>query len=234
MDSVLRLGGSASVLAGVAYLSSAVAFLAQPPGLRGAASPDAFWTELAAGSLAHLAVHWTSAVAGIAGLAVAPATLRLVRERSEGWALFATALAYLGFAVTARSHLMEVEFDLRVAPQYLALAPATRAAVPIVAGLALDVPHGWLTLGGVGLWVFVVSALARPSGALPGWLCWLGFATAAAFAAAVAGFSLLLLPLVTLGVGLGGALLAPLWFVGLGVALRSAASRGIASSAASG
>ena len=220
MHSVFRLAGPASILTGVAYFLAALAFLAQPPALRGAGSPDAFWAALASGAPSHLALHWASAAAGVLGLAVVPAALRLTRSQSEGWALWASAVAYIGFAVTARSHLMEVELDLRVAPLYLALAPETKAAVPLVAGLALDVPHGWLTLGGIGFWVLVICILGSRAGTLPHPLCWLGYGVTAGFALAVAGFSLSILPLVSLGVGLGGGLLAPAWFVWFGLSLR--------------
>ncbi|MDJ0788081.1 MAG: hypothetical protein QNK05_14825 [Myxococcota bacterium] len=223
MASVLRLGGLASMCVGAAYLLSAAAFLAQPPVLRGAGSPHEFWLALAEGSTPHLALHWFSALSGILGLAVVPAVLRLVRDEAEGLALWASALAYVGFAVTARSHLMEVEFDLRVAPLYATLAPETQATVPLIAGLALDVPHGWLTMGGIGFWVFAVSWLGLRAESLSRGLVYLGFALATAFLAAVVGFSFLLLPLVTLGVGLGGLVLAPVWFVWLGFALRDRA-----------
>lgn len=223
MHNLLRFGGTLSILTGAAYLASAVAFLVQPDALRGAETPDAFWTALAAGAPSHLLVHWTSAAAGVLGLGVVPAAHRLVRSDAEGWALWAAALAYLGFAVTARSHLMEVEFDLRVAPLYLGLAPETKAAVPLVAGLALDVPHGWLTFAGIGFWVLVVSLLGARSGVVARPLALLGCGLAATFLAAALGFSLRLFPLVTLGIGLGGAVLAPLWFAGFGVMLRRTA-----------
>lgn len=220
MASVLGFGGTASVAVGVAYLLSALAFLAQPPSLRGAGSPHEFWLALGEAPGAHLALHWISAAVGVLGLAVVPACLRLVRSRSEGLVLWASALAYLGFAVTARSHLMEVEFDLRVAPVYAALAPGTQASVPLIAGLALDVPHGWLTLGGIGFWVFAISWLGVRSQRITRGLGYLGYALAASFFASTIGFSLLLLPLVTLGIGVGGLVLAPAWFIWLGLVLR--------------
>ena len=221
--SVLRVGALAAFGVGLAYLLSAVAFLAQAPVLRGAGTPHEFWMALAAGAPAHLAVHWLSAVAGLLGLAVVPAAWRLARSRDgagEGWSVFASALAAVGFAVTARSHLMEVELDLRVAPLYPDLPPDAQAVVPLVAGLALDVPHGWLTLGGIGVWVVVVSALGARNGRLPRALAALGHALGACFLAAVVGFSALWLPLVTVGIGVGGTLLAPAWFAALGVTLR--------------
>jgi hypothetical protein len=223
MAALLRFGGTASVAVGSLYLLSALAFLAQPPALRGLGSPHEFWVALGEGAASHLALHWLSAAVGVLGLAVVPACLRLVRGQSEGLALWASTLAYVGFAVTARSHLMEVEFDLRVAPVYVTLAPAAQEVVPLIAGLALDVPHGWLTLGGIGFWVLAISWLGVRSQSLPRALGYLGYALAASFLAAVIGFSFLWLPLVTLGIGLGGLVLAPAWFVWLGLVLRGRA-----------
>lgn len=227
MRSVLRLSSLASALVGVAYLLSALAFLIQPSVLRGAGSRHELWLVLGEGSLPHLAVHWLSSAAGVLGLAVVPGALRLVRSHSEGLALWASALAYLGFAVTARSHLMEVEFDLRVAPLYSALSGDTQAAVPLIAGLALDTPHGFLTFGGVGFWILVISSLGYRSQQIPRIAAYIGYAAATSFLAGVVGFSLALRPLATLGIGLGGLILVPAWFVWLGLVLHRKAQHSL-------
>lgn len=219
MDSVTRLGSTASVLVGACYLATAVAYLAQPPAMLGAGTPEEFWTLMAQGAPAHLFLHGSMALAGVLGLAVVPAVARRLRSQNEGWALWASALAYLAFAVTARSHLMELEFDLRVAPQYLELPSQTRAAVPLIAGLALD-SYGFLTLGGLGLWTLLVGVLGLRGGLFPKALCLVGVAFAIATGLAVVGFTLQIPSLMKFAVALAGVGLAPIWFVGLGLALR--------------
>jgi hypothetical protein len=133
--------------------------------------------------------------------------------------MWSGAAAALGFAVLARSHLMEVAFDRRVIERYAEADAAFQQAVHVVAGLALDVPDGLLTYGAIGAWVAVVSVLAQRSRALPAPLCILGFATAAAYFAGVAGYALAIHPLIVLSVGLGGFVLAPAWYAWLAVIL---------------
>lgn len=66
---VAKLGGTAAILLGIAYVVTGVAFLLQPIELQGGA-PELFWSTLAQHPTAHLTVHWSSAVAGLLGLAV--------------------------------------------------------------------------------------------------------------------------------------------------------------------
>ncbi|MFQ5521069.1 MAG: hypothetical protein ACE5FK_06710, partial [Candidatus Methylomirabilia bacterium] len=143
---------------------------------------------------------------------------------NEGWVGWTTALAYLGFAVNARSHFMEVAFDRKIIPMYQASDLATQKAVHVVAGLALDIPDGFLTYGGIGLWVLVVSALALREAKLPKLLSYVGVATAISYLLGVVGYSLLIRQLIVISIGLGGLILAPIWYIWIGIRLRSAGS----------
>jgi hypothetical protein len=220
--SLSRTGSLAAFGVAAAYLASAVAAALMPPALQGRpdVGPHEFWTVLSRQPHAHLAFHWTFVAAGFCGLAAVPAISRLVFAASPGAVLWSGAAAWVGFATLARSHLMEVAFDRKVIPHYAAATPAYQEAVHVAAGLALDVPDGVLTYGAIGVWVACVSALGLCSRRLPRPACWLGFAAGAASLAGVLGYGLRLRPLVLLAVGLGGALLAPVWFTWLGLVLR--------------
>jgi hypothetical protein len=130
-------------------------------------TPHEFWLALAGDPYAHLAHHWAWVAAGLFGLAAVPAISALVWPANRGAVLWAGSGAWLGFAVNARSHLMEIAFDRKIIPAYADADPAFQQAVHVVAGLALDVPDGFLTYGVVGVWVAVVSGLGLRSGQLP-------------------------------------------------------------------
>lgn len=222
--SIARVGSAAAFGVALAYFASGVCAVLMPAELQGRPdiTPHEFWTVLVQHPTAHLAYHASWVVAGFCGLAAVPAISLLVQAASRGAMLWSGSAAWLGFAVLARSHLMELAFDRKVIPHYLEAGPAYQEAVHVVAGLALDVPDGFLTYGAIGAWVACTSALALRARLLPRPLCVLGFVAALTYLAGVLGYTFSFHPLIVLSVGLGGFVVVPAWFAGLGFALRRA------------
>ena len=207
--SIARVGSAAAFGVALAYFASGVCAVLMPAELQGRPdiTPHEFWTVLVQHPTAHLAYHASWVVAGFCGLAAV---------------LWSGSAAWLGFAVLARSHLMELAFDRKVIPHYLEAGPAYQEAVHVVAGLALDVPDGFLTYGAIGAWVACTSALALRARLLPRPLCVLGFVAALTYLAGVLGYTFSYHPFIVLSVGVGGFVVVPAWFAGLGLALRRA------------
>lgn len=224
--SILRAGGVAAVGVALASLASGVSAVLMPPELqaRPDVGPHAFWLTLARDPWAHLAFHWTWVAAGLCGLGAVPAVSALVWRASPGVVLWSGAVACVGFAVQARSHLMEVAFDRKIIATYPHADPALQQAVHVVAGLALDVPDGVLTYGAIGVWVLVVSRLGPRDGLLPRPLGLLGIAVGTTELLGVAGYGLDVRALVLVAVGLGGLVLVPAWWLWLGILLRRRAA----------
>jgi hypothetical protein len=222
---IARLGGAAAFGLALAYVATGVAAMLMPPELQGRpdVGPHEFWTVLARDPAAHLAFHWAWIAAGVLGVMTVPAVSLLVWRAHPGAVLWSGMLASVGFAVMARSHLMEQAFDRRIIPVYAQADPAFQQAVHVVAGLALDVPDGLLTYGAVGLWVLVVSSLGRRDGVLPPLVCGLGFAVAATYFAGVVGYAFTIRPLLVFSIGVGGLVLAPAWYASVGRILRASA-----------
>ena len=226
--SICRLGAFASFGVAVAYVLTGVCGVLMPPELQGRPeiTPHEFWTVLSQHPTAHLSFHWAWVLAGLSGIAAVPSISLLVWSVHRGAVLWSGLAAFLGFAVMARSHLMEVAWDRRIIPVYQRADPAFQQAVHVVAGLALDVPDGVLTYGAVGIWVAVISFLAIRQQTLPALFAYLGFATAAALLAGVVGYGLLLRPFIVIAVGVGGFLFVPAWFAWAGLLLRRSAACG--------
>ncbi len=224
-SSVLRVGAIAAVGVALSYLAAGLCAVMMPPELQGRPeiTPHEFWLVLSRDPLAHLAFHWTWVLAGFFGLAAVPAISLLVWTAHRGAVLWSGAAAWYGFAVLARSHLMEVAFDRKIIPVYAGADPAFQQAVHVVAGLALDVPDGFLTYGAIGVWVVVISWLGRRDRLLPERLCWLGFATGLTYFAGVLGYTFSIHELLVVSIGVGGMLLVPGWYGWLGVLLRGRA-----------
>ena len=221
--SILRAGGLAAFGVALAYFASGICALLMPPELQGRpdVTPHQFWTVLSRDPSAHLAFHWSWVAAGLFGLGAVPAISLLVWHVNPGAVLWSGAAAFSGFGVLARSHLMEVAFDRKVIPLYPHAEPAFQEAVHVVAGLALDVPDGFLTYGAIGVWVAVVSMLARRRRVLPRAAlcarasrrrsrtrraCWATPSSSGRCSSCPS--------------GLGGLVLAPAWYAWLGVVLR--------------
>lgn len=219
---ILRVGGLASIGVAIAYLVSGICAVLMPPELqaRPDVTPHQFWMVLSRDPWAHLAFHWAWVAAGFCGMAAVPAISVLVWPAHPGAVLWSGAAAFVGFAVNARSHLMEVAFDRKVIATYPSADPAFQQAVHVVAGLALDIPDGVLTYGAIGVWVLVVSHLGWRDRLLPPSLCLLGSAAGATYLAGVIGYTFLVRWMVLVAVGVGGFVVAPAWYAWLGVLLR--------------
>ena len=229
--SIRRVGALASVGVAIAYVLTGICAVLMPPELQGRPeiTPHEFWTVLSMNPTAHLSFHWAWVLAGLFGLASVPSISLLVWSANRGAALWSGLAALLGFAVMARSHLMEVAWDRKIIPLYQTADPAFQQAVHVVAGLALDVPDGVLTYGALGVWVAVISFLGIRHRRLPSLFGYLGFATAGALLAGVVGYGLLMRPFIVIAVGVGGFVLVPAWFVWAALLLRrSAAQQGSA------
>ncbi|MFQ5932615.1 MAG: hypothetical protein ACE5MM_09415, partial [Nitrospiraceae bacterium] len=104
-----------------------------------------------------------------------------------------------------------------------AFADADEQVKAMIAGdnihLALD-PNGWLQFGAVGVWVLVVSLAALRTSGLPRTWAYLGIATAILYWLVVVGNALEVPVLIAISAGLGGIVLAPIWYIWIGVRLR--------------
>src|SRR3989442_11158321 len=110
---IAKTGSIAAFGVALSYLASSLCAVLMPPELQGRpdVSPHQFWMVLSQDPLAHLAFHWSWVAAGFFGLAAVPAISLVVWPANRGAVLWSAAGAFCGFAVLARSHLMEVALD---------------------------------------------------------------------------------------------------------------------------
>lgn len=224
MNGFDSFGGWSAIMAGVALLGVLVSAGMMPKSLQARAEPAEFWKVLCENPTAHLSLHWTYAAFGLLGLGTIPALYQFVAPENQAWAWYAGALGFVGLAVTARSHLLEVAWDRHVISRYPDADHAYRQGVHVVAGYALDVPDGFLQHGAVGAWALISSILMLQGTSLPVGLAWLGIVTAGLALVTVAGYMTAVAErssaprLVTAGVGLG-TLAQAAWLIWLGIEL---------------
>lgn len=220
-NSLSKVGGTFSILLGVSYIVVGVTFLLQPEAQRAGAGEFEDFISSFGGSPTLLTIQlWAFVIGALLALGVVPAVFQLVRSEGEGWIRWASNLAYLGFSVTALGILR----ILTLLPiEASAFADADNQAKAMITGdnihLALD-PNGWLQFGAIGIWVLVVSLAALSTNRLPKTWAYLGIATAILYWVVVVG-NVLEIPLLNaIAAGLGGIVLAPIWYIWIGVRLR--------------
>jgi hypothetical protein len=222
-DSLGKLGGTCSILLGLSYIVVGISYLLLPAEQR--ALGDVEFLASFAASPAMLTLQWWAfALGGVVGIAAVLAISRSVQAANEGWVAWTTStLAIVGFVLTTLDKLRSSEYWSFSAAAYNAAADdAARAQVVEQSGLfGLDV-NGWFGFGAVGLWVLVVSLLALRTGALPKLLTYAGLGVTAAYWLVVLRFVLGVEPLIAIAAGLGGVVLAPIWFIWNGLRLRGA------------
>ena len=221
-DSLSKLGGACSILVGVAYLLMGITYLLQPAELQAGGDPTLLWPTLAQSPPMHTLQQWAGALAGVFAIAAVLAISEVVRPANEGWVRWTSALAYLGYAVLAISSFRALALAPTLAEAYMTGDASTQAAI-VVAGSFVDLePQGWLGFGATGLWMFVVNLLALGRGTWPKTLAYVGIA-GGIFSCFVVGGMVLGIPLlIAIAGALGGVIVAPIWFIWMGLRLRQA------------
>jgi len=221
--SVAKLGGLCSILVGLSYLAIGITFLLMPgeqqPG--GTASADDFFKSVAQNSTMLVLYCWAFAVGGLAAVAAVPAISELVSSANEGWVRWTSTLAIIGYVVLAVEYLVLQDEVPRMAAGYLQSDASARAAIGVVGSLNLN-SGGWIGFGTVGLWLTVVNWLALRRGQWPKVLAVLGLILGIGNGLVIAGFILGSPILILIAAGLGAIILAPIWFIWMGVRLRRA------------
>ena len=82
--------------------------------------------------------------------------------------------------------------------------------------------RAWLRFGAVGLWILVVSLLALRLGAWPRPLAYVGLALSTAYWLIAISNSLNIQKFTAIVSGIGLIILAPIWYIWLGLRLRKA------------
>jgi hypothetical protein len=216
-NSVLRLGGAMAILLGIAKLFSSVGYLLLPAALRQTAKGAVLLPAYAQSPGLLNAIFWSEALVGIFGLAVVPALASLVHSRSEGWTRWASTLALAGFVVTSVGYMASIARVPGIAAAFVAGDAATKAALAVVWRSSPDLLGFW-GYGAIGIWVLVVSILALRGKDLSPILNIIGILLALLY---------ILVPLsvlqksatLQLGIAGAGALLAPIWYIWVGLAL---------------
>ena len=223
-NSLSKLGGTCSILVGVSYIVTAVIFLLLPPEQQDAAGipPAKFLESLAQNSTLYIVAGLVFALGSLLAIAAVLAISESVRSANEGWVRWTSTLAIIGFAVNAVDWFRLLALNPARAAAYVQGDAAIRAALTVPGAIAGLDPAAFLSFGAVGVWILVVSLLSLRIGGWPKPLAYVGIGVAIVYGLVVAS-SLLQIQLFTAIVaGVGGVILAPIWYIWFGLRLRKA------------
>jgi hypothetical protein len=224
--SVQRIGGACAVVVGLSYVVVGITYLLLPNEQRPEAPSATFLPSYAANPTFARLINWETALGALFAIGAVMAITELVGEAGPGLARWTGNLAIIGFAATAISGFRALAVQPLMASSYVVADASAKAAIVANSNPNLD-PDGWLAFGVVGVWAIVASVLALRANALPRLLSYVGFAVGALYLFVVAGNVTHTEAFIAVAAGLGAVIMAPIWFIGVGVTLLRAPAASI-------
>ncbi|WP_442598646.1 hypothetical protein [Neobacillus sp. D3-1R] len=202
------LGGISAILVGLLYLLTVIIVLLSPPGENAVVDHVTYMNQL-------ILVHYILGFLGILGVMVVLTLSRTIEKQTSHseWYPYSKVMAIIGFALLAINNLRQTGLDHELSHEALHTGGAVLDTIVLAwAGLVELSPQGWLDFGFVGIWIFTVSvfSLKRNNQKL---LSYLGLIGGSCFILTVLGNVTGLSLLVMIGMGLGGLVIVPAWFI---------------------
>jgi hypothetical protein len=218
-NSVAKLGAVCSILLGVSYVLVGIFHTLSPVEHRISSGPEVFLPAIASGFSFSYLVTLAFAFGAVVAFAAIPAIADRLLALNPGLVLWTRNLSLIGYAVLAINEFTILARWPTIANAYVQGDATVRAAIAAEPLVILD-HQGWLMYGAVGLFIFIISALALRQKAMPAALAYIGLAAGALFWFVVVGFILENELLISIAAGLGGVVLVPAFYIWMGILIR--------------
>lgn len=210
-----RLAGAAAALIGLLNVVLVIYVVVTPAAQRYSAEES--FRYFAESPLA-LSLAWiVFVIMAVFSYAVVPAVDDLLQHIPSQWKRPATLYGIVGYTVLGVWAITLTRTMPELAHNFVTGDAMTRTAILAVGVPEMD-PDGWFMFGGPGTWLLVINLLALRHRILPRWQAITGIVLGLGHWATVFASLFSFEPLNLLAAGLG-AVLAPVWFIALGVRL---------------
>jgi hypothetical protein len=203
-----KLGGISAIMVGLLYITTVVIVLISPPGDNPVVDHVTYMKKL-------ILVHYALGFLGVLGIMVVLAMTSTIEEytKTNEWYPYTKVMALIGFAVLALNNLRQIGIDHQLSHDAVSKGGAVLETVVMSwAGLVELSPQGWLDFGFVGLWILTINIIMFRN-TKRRFLPVLGMISGLLFIMTVFGNVTGLSSLVMIGMGLGGLVLVPIWFI---------------------
>lgn len=167
-----------------------------------------------------------SILLGISYILVAVIYIVMPAEQKEAAGIppgvFLESLAQKPALFIALSLALALGSLLGVAAAYVSGDATVKAALTVPGALTHLDQEAWLRSGAVGLWILVISLLALRGGTWPKLLAYMGIFVTITYWLIVASNFLQIQSFTTIVAGIGLVVIAPAWYIWLGLRLRKA------------
>ncbi len=218
------VAGLMSILIGIIKIWSAIAYLIIPADQRATVPGKVFLPAYAGNPGMINSLFWAEALVGVLGLAVIPALVKLLTtDENEGWVKWTGNLATVGFAVTAIGYFLTLARLPGIAAAFVKGDPSTQAALAVTWKSSPDL-FGFWGYGAIGIWALCVSLTILRNADMSKLFGYTGLLVSVLYIIVPVGTYFKIQPLLLTAAG-GGLILAPVWYIWLGINLRRLAKR---------
>jgi hypothetical protein len=219
--SMSKIGSICSIILGISYVLVGIFHILSPVEHRISSGSEVFLPAIASGFSFSTLVTWSFALGSVVALAAIPAIAERFSIYNRGLVSWTRNLALLGYGALAVNEFTLLARWPALASAYVEGEAATRSAISAQPLLLLD-PHGWLSFGAVGTFIFVVSVLALKHSSTPKLYALSGLLGGVLFWFSLVGFILENEIILTIAAGLGGTVVIPIFYIWSGLILGRA------------
>lgn len=214
-----KLGGIISIITGIVFFATALAFFLLPPEQQNFTATSKFFSSVIANPTVLKLTFIGSMIGAILAIGAVLAIADYMRQRNEVLIYWSSTLAIIAYAVSAVGNATDLIRIPDLAARYVQGNVSIRTAIE-AGGLGSIDPGLILQSILLGLWFLLINFLALRSRTLPKPLTWIGliFGIGSLLSFPLILLNMQFLLLVTRALGL--IVIGPIWFIGTGIVLR--------------
>ncbi|QDE68334.1 MULTISPECIES: DUF4386 family protein [Myxococcus] len=226
-STVYRFGGICGVLTGLLYIVIAGSMVVDPGASKATATTTTpeYWQGLASNLTPFIVRQVAYILSGFTGVGFVVALSTFVRrDENAGWVNWGAILGASAYVITGVDGSRLLATLPHLAQQWATGDAATRQMVEFTYSVSRLDPGTYMRFGALGLWTLTVALASLKSGILSKPLTGLTFVATTGYVLVVVGIAGRIMVLQELGAVIAGILVAPIWFIWSGIAIRRASA----------